>query len=65
VRLLGETEGFLQVLETFVRRPRVRGPVVQDARIAAICVACGVKTLLTRDRDFSLFHELAIENPFV
>jgi len=32
--------------------------------IAAICVAHGVEKLLTRDRDFSLAPELAIEDPF-
>jgi predicted nucleic acid-binding protein len=37
---------------------------VHDARIAAICVAHSVQTLLTRDRDFSLFPELRTENPF-
>ena len=44
--------------------PRVRGAVVHDARIAAICVAHGVEALLSRDRDFSLFPELDVENPF-
>ena len=32
--------------------------------VAAICVAHGVETLLTRDRDFSLFPEIETENPF-
>ena len=64
VRMLGETEGFVPVLERFVRRSRVRGPVVHDARVAAICVAHGVELLLTRDRDFALFPELRIDNPF-
>ena len=64
LRLIGESPGFAAELSGFVRRPRVRGPVVHDARIAAICVAHGVKTLLTRDRDFSLFPELEIDNPF-
>ena len=41
-----------------------RVPVVHDARIAAICVAHGVKTLLARDRDFSLFPEHVLDNPF-
>ena len=63
VRLIGETEGFPGILERFVRRPRVRGGVVHDARIAAICVAHGVETLLTRDRDFSLFPELKTRDP--
>jgi hypothetical protein len=62
--LLAETEGFLEVLGRLAARPRVRGPVIHDARIAALCVAHGVEALLSRDRDFSLFPELAIENPF-
>jgi hypothetical protein len=37
--------------------------VVHDARIAALCVAHGVEVLLTRDRDFSLFTELATRDP--
>jgi toxin-antitoxin system PIN domain toxin len=63
LRLLGETEGFAEVLGDFARRPRVRGPVVHDARIAALCIAHGVEALLTRDRDFSLFPELETRNP--
>jgi toxin-antitoxin system PIN domain toxin len=63
LHLLGETEGFAEVLGGFLRRPRVRGPVVHDARIAALCVAHGVQTLLSRDRDFSIFSELELRNP--
>ncbi|MGE0360605.1 MAG: type II toxin-antitoxin system VapC family toxin [Vicinamibacterales bacterium] len=64
LRLLGETDGFAPILERFVRRSRVRGPVVHDARVAAICVAHGVESLVSRDRDFALFPELRVENPF-
>jgi toxin-antitoxin system PIN domain toxin len=64
IRLLGETEDFAPILARLIRRPRVRGPVVHDARIAALCVAHGVEALLTRDRDFSLFVELATRDPF-
>jgi predicted nucleic acid-binding protein len=62
--LLGESEGFVSVLEPLLTRPRVRGPVVHDARVAAICLAHGVEALLTRDRDFSLFPELETRDPF-
>ncbi len=62
-RLLGETDDFLDLLSSFVQRPRVHGPVVHDARVAAICVAHGAEALLTRDRDFSLFPELRTRNP--
>lgn len=63
VRLLGETMDFAALLARFVLLPRVRGPVVHDARIAALCAAHGVEALLTRDRDFSLFGELCTRNP--
>jgi uncharacterized protein len=59
VRLLAETDDFLAVLERFMCRPRVRGPIVHDARVAAICVG----ELLTADRDFALFPELRTRNP--
>lgn len=65
LRLLSETEDFLGVLSQLVLRPRVVGPVVHDARIAALCLAHGVEALLSRDRDFSYFPELVILNPFV
>jgi toxin-antitoxin system PIN domain toxin len=63
LRLLGETEDFAAVLARFVALPRVRGPIVHDARVAALCVAHGVESLLTRDRDFGLFAELRTRDP--
>ena len=65
IRLLGETRDFMDILEGLVVRPRIRGPLVHDARVAAICLAHGVDELLTRDRDFSLFPELKTRSPFV
>jgi len=64
LRLLNETEDFVGVLGGLVQRPRVVGPVVHDARVAALCLVHGVAALLTRDRDFSLFPELVTDNPF-
>jgi hypothetical protein len=63
LRLLGETPEFSLLLSRFLDRPRVRGGIVHDARVAALCVAHGVEELLTRDRDFSLFEELRTRNP--
>jgi toxin-antitoxin system PIN domain toxin len=62
--LLSETDDFWTILRGFAVRPRVRGPIIHDARIAALCIAHGVNVLLTRDRDFSLFSELAVRDPF-
>lgn len=64
LRLLAETDEFVTVLEELLNRPRVRGPVVHDARVAALCLAHGVDALLSRDRDFALFPELNVEDPF-
>lgn len=64
LRLLGEIDGVIDVLGVLAKRPRVRGPIIHDARVAAICLAHGVTRLLSRDRDFSLFPELPTENPF-
>lgn len=65
LRLLAEPDAFGAVLRPLITRARVRGGVVHDARIAALCLAHGVEVLLSRDRDFSLFPELRVENPFV
>ena len=63
-RLIGETVDFSAILGPFIRRPRVHGGVLHDARVAAICLAHGVEVLLSRDRDFMLFPELRIRDPF-
>jgi toxin-antitoxin system PIN domain toxin len=63
LRLLAETPEFGPRLGGFLERARVRGPIVHDARVAALCVAHGVEALLTRDRDFSLFPELRTRDP--
>jgi hypothetical protein len=63
LRLLGETPEFGRLLARFLDRPRVRGGIVHDARVAALCVAHGIEELLTRDRDFSQFEELRTRNP--
>ena len=64
VRLLREVDDSLRILADLLQRPRVRGPIVHDGRVAALCLAHGVERLLSRDRDFALFPELRIENPF-
>ncbi len=65
VRTIGETQDFPRILSRFVSRPHIVGGVVHDARIAAICIANGVEVLLTRDRDFSMFSELTVRDPFL
>lgn len=64
LQLLGETDQSATVLGRMLTRSRVRGAIVHDARIAALCLTHGVEALLTRDRDFTLFRELATRDPF-
>jgi uncharacterized protein len=63
LRMLGEPPQYLSYLEQSVVRGRVQGPMIHDARIAALCLAHGVRTLYTADRDFSRFPGLVCMNP--
>jgi hypothetical protein len=61
--LLHEGEGFWETLRPLVASAAVQGGAVHDARIAALCLRHGVKTLLSADRDFSRFPDLHTQNP--
>jgi uncharacterized protein len=63
--LLTETEEYWPELRTILEQGRVNGPVVHDARIAAICRNHGVRELWTADRDFSRFPTLTVRNPLI
>ena len=63
--LLSETRGYWAVLRRLVETGLLAGPVVHDARIAALCRVHGVSELWSADRDFSRFPELAVRNPLL
>ncbi len=63
LRLLAETESSIAMLGRLLGA-RVIGAKVHDAKIAALCLAHGVDTLYSRDRDFRLFPELIVVDPF-
>jgi toxin-antitoxin system PIN domain toxin len=63
--LLSETGGYWDVLRRLVENGLLAGPVVHDARIAALCRLHGVSELWSADRDFSRFPELAVRNPLL
>jgi toxin-antitoxin system PIN domain toxin len=65
LQLLGETEEHWTVLAEILRQGRIVGPMVHDARVAAICLQHGVEELWTLDRDFSRFPTLRVRNPLV
>ena len=63
--LLGESEGYWSELRFALEQGRVSGPLVHDARVAAICRDHGVQELWTADRDFSRFPSVTTRNPLV
>jgi toxin-antitoxin system PIN domain toxin len=63
--LLSETGEYWRELRAILGQSLVAGPRVHDARIAALCRLHGVSELLTADRDFSRFPDLAVRNPLV
>lgn len=65
LQLIGETPSYWEVLRKTLARGKVSGPAVHDARIAAICLAHGIKTLWSADRDFSRVEGLHVVNPLL
>jgi uncharacterized protein len=63
--VIGEADNHWDLLRGLALRGKLQGPVYQDARIAAICVAHGVQVLWTADRDFSRFPTLQTTNPLL
>jgi uncharacterized protein len=62
---LSEGQTYWPVLQSLVAGARASGPLVHDARVAALCVSHGVRELWTCDRDFSRFPQLRTSNPLV
>ena len=63
--LIGESAEHLEILHECLVAANVAGARVHDARIAAICLAHGVDSLWSADRDFSYFPALKVKNPLV
>ncbi len=65
MQVLTEQADFVQEFIDLVESSGVYGGGVHDARIAACCIAHGVRTLWTADRDFGRFPALRTVNPLV
>jgi toxin-antitoxin system PIN domain toxin len=65
LHLLSESPDHLNRLEQLVHAAKVTGPMVHDARIAALCLSHGVRQFWSADRDFSRFPALKVKNPLV
>ncbi len=63
--LLAEGPAYWPMVRSLVESGRIVGPLVHDARIAALCLQHGVQELWTADRDFSRFPRLTVRNPLV
>ena len=60
-----ESAAHWETLHRLVKDAKVVGPVIHDARVAAICLDQDVEALWSADRDFSRFSELKVRNPLV
>jgi hypothetical protein len=65
VRLLAENSRHRESLRELLAAGGVAGPLVLDAKIAALCLAHGVSEFWTCDRDFSRFPKLRTRNPLI
>ncbi|MHB8874645.1 MAG: TA system VapC family ribonuclease toxin [Myxococcaceae bacterium] len=65
VVLLGESGTYWEHLKALLSAGRVAGPIVHDARVAALCRDHGVQELWSADRDFGRFPKLVVRNPLV
>jgi uncharacterized protein len=63
LQLLSERPGFWRSSRPLLSAARVSGPVVHDARVAALCIEHGVRELWSADRDFSKFGGIRVRNP--
>jgi len=65
LRLIGESASDIhwRTLKGCIVKGRAAGPLVHDARVAAICISHEVEALWTADRDFSRFPGLRTTNP--
>jgi uncharacterized protein len=61
--LLREGHDYWDMLSRLLKHGKVRGPMVHDARIAALCLSHEVRELLSADRDFNRFGSLRTRNP--
>lgn len=63
--LLGEAGEHWSTLRALLADGRIAGPMVHDARIAALCLQHGVRELWSADRDFGRFPALRVVNPLI
>jgi toxin-antitoxin system PIN domain toxin len=63
--ILSEGSTHWTTLRAALEQAKAIGPLVHDARVAALCREHGVRELWTADRDFGRFSDLPVRNPLV
>jgi toxin-antitoxin system PIN domain toxin len=63
--MFAESNGYWSGLRQLLKRGRVAGRRVHDARVAAICAQHGVRTIWSADRDFGRFPGIEAINPLL
>ena len=63
--LLGETGEHWAHLRALISTGRITGPMIHDARVAAICLQHGVREIWTADRNFGRFKGIRTRNPLL
>lgn len=63
VTMVKESAQHLTVLTGLCESGMITGPMVHDARVAAVYLENGVREIWSADRDFSRFPELRVVNP--
>ncbi len=63
--MIGEEIDYFSILKRLATKGKIQGPMIHDARIAAICINNDVKELWSADRDFSRFSTLKVRNPMI
>ncbi len=64
VRTPGEDEQFWSTFHELATEGQVRGDLVTDTHIAALMRGYGVRTIITRDRDYRRFDGVLVRDPF-
>jgi len=64
VRTPAEEEGFWRVFAGAASEATARGDLVPDTHIVALMRQHGVRTIVTRDRDFRRFDGIKVRDPF-
>lgn len=63
--LISETDLHWATLRPLAELGCVAGPLIHDARIAALCKQHGIREFWSADRDFGRFPSLRVVNPMI